>query len=70
MAHTFTIGQPVTNFGVHATVVGFHPVTGWPILREDSTLTHIGCGEWMADPAKCEPATTPVIHRDGLVAFF
>jgi len=65
---TFTIGQQVINFGVHATVVGFHPVTGDLILKEDSTLTHKGCGKWLADPAKCEPASAPVMHRDGLVA--
>ena len=58
----FTIGQQVTNFGIHATVVGFHPITGDLILEAE------GFGRWIADPAKCEPASAPLIHQDGLVA--
>lgn len=45
------VGQPVTNFGIAATVIGFHKITGDPILRD----AHDG-SKWLADPAKCKPA--------------
>ena len=57
-----TIGQQVTNFGITATVVEFHPINGHPILFAE------GIGKWVADPAKCQLATVPFMHRDGLVA--
>ena len=56
------IGQVVSNFGVIAEVVGFHEITGDPILEAD------GIGKWIADPAKCRPAGF-VMHRDGFVLF-
>lgn len=70
MAHTFHIGQFVTNFGLLAEVVGFHPVTGYLILKEVSTLSHKDCGRWLADPERCEaaPGTEMPRHKDGLVA--
>ena len=59
-----TIGQQVTNFGITATVVDFHKITGDPILWAP------GVGKWLADAAKCEPAAKPAYwqHKDGLVA--
>lgn len=56
------IGQTVINFGVIAKVVGFHEITGAPILEAE------GIGKWIADPAKCKPAG-PMCHRDGFVLF-
>lgn len=47
----FTIGQQVINLGITATVVDFHKITGDPILWAPGT------GKWLADAAKCEPAT-------------
>ncbi|MCM1232230.1 MAG: hypothetical protein NC489_19070 [Ruminococcus flavefaciens] len=58
-----TIGQQVTNFGITATVVEFHPITGQPVLFAE------GIGKWIADPAKCEAAAVPVAYRTGLVVF-
>lgn len=46
----FKIGQRVINFGINATVVGFHEKTGDPILYAP------GIGKWIADPAKTEAA--------------
>ena len=59
-----TLGQQVINFGETATVVGFHEKTGDPILYAP------GIGKWIADPAKCEPIQSAIIHRNGLVVFF
>lgn len=58
-----TLGTTVENFGTIATVVGFHEITGDPILEAP------GIGRWMADPAKCSPVPGPMKHRDGLVIF-
>lgn len=59
------IGQTVTNFGFTATVIGFHELTGDPILQD----IHDGA-KWIADPNKCEPAGTPTLqHKAGLVCF-
>ena len=60
---TLTLGQQVTNFGVTATVVDFHPVTG------DPTLYAPGIGKWLADAAKCESADTALRQKTGLVTF-
>ena len=57
----FIIGRQVKNFGVIATVIGFHSITG------DLILEAAGIGKWIADPAKCEPAPAPVRYKDGLV---
>jgi hypothetical protein len=58
------IGAAVRNFGQVAKVVGFHEITGDPILQGFS-------GErWLADPALCEPieaAPAPLRHKDGLL---
>ena len=58
----FKLGQQVTNFGITATVVGFHKASGSLILEAPGT------GRWLADPAKTQVATTPLMHRDGLIA--
>ena len=55
------IGQRVRNFGQEATVVGFHEVTGDPILQDADGL------KWLADAGKCEPVAEGWIHKDGLV---
>ena len=44
------IGQAVINFGRKATVIGFHKITGDPILQDCEGLW------WIADAAKCTPA--------------
>lgn len=48
--NTMHTGQKVINFGIEATVEGFHEVTGDPILRDAKGA------RWVADAAKCEPA--------------
>ena len=58
----FTLGTLVTNFGITATVVGFHEEV------HDLILEAPGIGRWIADPAKCTLAEGPVMHRDGLIA--
>ena len=42
----FKIGQKVINYGITATVVGYHKVTG------DLVLEAPEIGRWLADPAK------------------
>jgi len=61
--HNFCIGQTVRNFGQLATIVKIHPITGDPILQDDT-----GC-KWLADAAKCERVETACRHKDGLVVF-
>ena len=56
------IGQTVTNFGQKATVVGFHEITGDPILENKAI------GRWIAVADKCSPDSTAWMHRDGLVS--
>ena len=58
----FTLGQQVTNFGMTATVVGFHKDSGSLILEAPRT------GRWLADPEKIQAVTGPMIHKDGLAA--
>lgn len=50
----FTIGQKVINYGITATVVGFHKTTGDFVL--DLVLEEPEIGRWLADPAKTEAA--------------
>lgn len=45
---TFSIGTLVNNFGIIATVVGYHELSGSLIL-ENAEI-----GRWIADPGKCE----------------
>ena len=51
---TFSIGTLVINFGITATVVGYHETaythehTGLLILESPEI------GRWIADPGKCE----------------
>ncbi len=59
----FYIGQQVINFGITATVVGFHKITGDLILEAPKI------GKWIADPAKTKPAPGGWLHKDGLIAF-
>ena len=61
MKQSLAIGTRVTNFGQVATVVGFHEITGDPILQDVDGL------KWIADPAKCEILTEGWMHKDGLV---
>ena len=57
------LGQTVTNFVFTATVIGFHEITGDPILQD----IHDG-RKWLADPAKCEPAEETMLkHKSGLI---
>ncbi len=53
----FTIGQKVINYGITATVVGFHKVTGDLILEAPET------GRWIADPAKTEAAPEKTLEQ-------
>ncbi len=53
MTNQLHLGQLVRNFGIIAKVVGFHEITGDPILRSrynDGT-------KWLASAANCEPIT-------------
>lgn len=65
MAHTFSLGSLVVNFGTTAMVVGFFQAAdgqpsvhdGHPILRAVSADRRRFVGDkWVADPAKCEAA--------------
>jgi hypothetical protein len=62
-----SINQTVRNLGILAKVIGFHEITGDPILRP---LWNDGT-KWLADAAKCEAVDeTPneiFRHKDGLV---
>lgn len=68
MTKQLHMNQTVRNLGILAKVVGFHRITGDPILRP---LWNDGA-TWLADAAKCEAVDeTPVTtyrHNDGLVA--
>lgn len=68
MANTFSIGSFVINFGVIAEIIAVDPLRGL-LLKEVSTLTHKGCGQWYADPAKCEPYAERTAYKTGLVVF-
>jgi hypothetical protein len=65
---TLHLNQIVRNFGVLAKVVGFHKITGDPILRG---LYNKG-ERWLATADKCEPVpeteTAGYCYKDGLVA--
>lgn len=56
----FKIGQKVINYGITATVVGFHKITGGFFL--DLVLEAPEIGRWLADPAK----TTAVPEKEYL----
>jgi hypothetical protein len=68
MTNQLHLNQTVRNLGVIAKVVGFHTITGDPILR---SLWNDGT-RWLADAAKCEAVDeTPAeafTHKDGLIA--
>ena len=63
-----TIGQAVINHfncgDIKATVIGFHEITGDPILQDADGM------RWIADPKRTIPDTSDSLpsHRDGLVA--
>jgi len=59
--HNFTLGQTVRNFGLLATIVKFHPITGDPILQDAQGR------RWLADAAKCEVVNDACRYKDGLV---
>jgi hypothetical protein len=67
MTNQLHLNQTVRNLGILAKVVGFHEITGDPILRP---LWNDG-GRWLADAAKCEPVgddpAETLRHKDGLV---
>jgi hypothetical protein len=68
MVNQLHLNQTVRNLGVLAKVVGFHAITGDPLLRP----LRNGGTRWLADAAKCEavdetPAET-YRHKDGLIA--
>ncbi len=59
------LGQTVINFGFTATVIGFHEITGDPILEDVRDGS-----KWIADVAKCEPAGEAMLkHKSGLICF-
>jgi hypothetical protein len=64
---TLNLNQIVRNFGTLAKVVGFHEITGDPILQE---LYNKG-ERWLAAADKCEPVleteTASYRHADGLI---
>lgn len=68
MTNQLHLNQTVRNLGILAKVVGFHQITGDPLLRplwNDGTT-------WLADAAKCEAVdatpSTAYRHKDGLIA--
>lgn len=61
---TLQIGQIVTNFGVIAEVIDFHPTTNDPILKEVG-----GNMKWVASADKCIIVESTVMHKEGLVMF-
>jgi hypothetical protein len=67
MTYQLRLNQTVRNLGILAKVVGFHEITGDPIL---CLLWNDG-GRWLADAAKCEPVgdetAETLRHKDGLV---
>lgn len=68
MTNQLRINQTVRNFGILATITGFHAVTGDPILRP---LWNDGTS-WIAKAALCEPLEEQhagLIYREGLVCF-
>jgi adenine deaminase len=48
--HSFAIGTIVINFGMTATVRGYHELANALILEDSDGV------RWLADPAKCEIA--------------
>ena len=48
--HSFAIGTLVINFGMTATVRGYHELANALILEDSDGM------RWLADPAKCEIA--------------
>jgi hypothetical protein len=67
MKNKLHIGQTVRNFGVIAKVVGFHDITGDPILRG---IWNDG-RSWLASEAYCEAVSREeerlMRHKDGLI---
>ncbi|MBR1477364.1 MAG: hypothetical protein IJ608_05315, partial [Lachnospiraceae bacterium] len=59
--NTLTIGTNVTNLVELATVVGFHEVTGDPILQDADGQ------RWIADADECEAPDKIWMHKDGFV---
>ncbi len=69
MTYQLHLGQIVRNLGIIAKVIGFHEITGDPILRP---LWNDGT-RWLADAARCEPmndSPAECLHQwDGLMCF-
>ncbi len=55
MTNQLYLGQTVRNFGEIAKIIGFHELTGDPILRP---LWNDGT-KWIASPEFCEPLDGP-----------
>ncbi|MDR3349314.1 MAG: hypothetical protein LBO03_06890 [Acidaminococcales bacterium] len=68
MTNQLHLNQTVRNLGVLAKVVGFHQITGDPVLRP---LWNDGT-RWLADAAKCEAvdeaSAEAYRHKNGLIA--
>ena len=66
---TFPVGSLVINFGLIAEVLEVDPLRGL-LVKEVSTIGHIGCGKWYANPDMCEPyGSYRTTYADGLVVF-
>jgi hypothetical protein len=69
MTSPLRLNQIVRNMGILARVIGFHEVTGDPILRP---LWNDGAC-WLAAAAQCEPleraGSACLRHKDGLAIF-
>jgi len=69
MTNHLHLNQTVRNHGILAKIVGFHEVTGDPILRP---LWNDGT-KWLASAAMCEPVDINPAevsqHKNGLVNF-
>ena len=69
MTNQLHLNQTVRNLGVLAKIVGFHKITGDPILRP---LWNDGT-KWLANAAMCEPVDENTAevrrHKECLVNF-
>ncbi|MGI6497551.1 MAG: hypothetical protein ACOX0U_01685 [Oscillospiraceae bacterium] len=68
MANQLHLNQTVRNLGILAKIIGFHEITGEPILRpfwNDGT-------KWLASATMCEPVDENPAevwrHKNGLVS--
>jgi hypothetical protein len=68
MTNQLYLNQTVRNLGILAKVIGFHEITGDPIL---CSIWNDGT-KWIANAAMCEPVDEKPAeawrHKDGLVS--